>query len=145
MKARPIARPLASRLAVAAAGNTLGALRFWQVADAIAPVPFPIGHASFSYAQIVLGYQVFCSLCILFAAYLAWHLGAMARTTPRAIGALGWVLFAYQLLGVCVSWILFAGFVRLLALAIAICIGWAAGLTTVRRSAQQQQSEPAPA
>jgi hypothetical protein len=145
IKATALYRIASALLFVAAVGNTFGVLRFWQVAGAIAPVPFPIGHASFSYAQIVLGYQLFCSLCILFAAYLAWHLGAVARTTPYAIGALGWVLFAYQLLGVCVSWILFAGFVRLLALAIAICLGWAAGLTTVRRSAQQRESERAPA
>ena len=145
MKATTLYRIASILLFVAAVGNTLGALRFWQVAGAIAPVPFPIGHARFSYAQIVLGYQVLCSLCVLFAAYLAWHLGILARTTPHAIGAMGWVLFAYQLLGVCVSWILLAGFVRLLALAIAICIGWAAGLTTARRSAKQRQSERAPA
>src|SRR5215472_6180213 len=42
-----------------------------------------------------MGCLVFCSFCVLFAAYLAWHLGALARTMPQAIGAVGWILLAY--------------------------------------------------
>ncbi|PYV81566.1 MAG: hypothetical protein DMG93_14960 [Acidobacteria bacterium] len=104
---------------------------------------FPIGHADFSYAQVALGYQVFCSMCILFAAYLAWHLAALARTTPRAIGALGWMLFGYQLLGVCVSRFFFSGVVLLVAALTAVCIGWATWLVSGNRQAQQVQSERA--
>jgi hypothetical protein len=88
----------------------------------------PVGHSGFSYAQLVVALELFCSLCVLFAAYLAWHLGALARTTPQAIGALGWVLFAYQTVGVYISWIFFSGFVLVLSAAIAICIGWATWL-----------------
>jgi hypothetical protein len=141
MKATTLYRIASVLLFVAAAGNTYGLLRFWRVAGPMAPVHFPVGHAGFSYAQVVLGYQAFCSVCILFAAYLAWHLGVLARTTPHAIGTLGWVLFAYQLLGVYISWIFLSGVVRLLAAAIAICIGWATGLTTAHRPNQQRQSE----
>jgi hypothetical protein len=93
------------------------------------PVHFPVGHSGFSYAQVVLGLELFCSLCVLFGAYLAWHLGAVARTTPQAIGALGWVLFAYQLVGVYISLIFLSGFVRILSAGIAICIGRAAWLS----------------
>ena len=82
-------------------------------------------------------------MCILLAAYLAWHLAALARTTPRAIGALGWILFAYQLLGVCISRIFFSGFVLLLAAVTAVCIGWATWLVSGNRLAQQLQSERA--
>lgn len=71
---------------------------------------------------------------MLFGAYLAWHLGTLARTTPQAIGALGWVLFAYQLVGFYISLIFLSGFVRILSVVIAICIGWAAWLTTGTRS-----------
>src|SRR5438105_13434453 len=52
-------------------GNTYGLLMFWHVAGSMSPVRFPVGHSGFSYAQVVLGYEVFCSFCVLFAAYLA--------------------------------------------------------------------------
>ena len=112
MKATRLYRIASVLLFVVAVGNTYGLLNFWHVAATMPLVRFPIGHADFSYAQVVLGYQVFCSMCILFAAYLAWHLAALARTTPRAIGALGWILFTYQILGVCISWMFFSGVVK---------------------------------
>ena len=130
MKATKLYRTASVLLFVAAAGNTYGLLRFWRVAGSMNPVHFPVGHSGFSYAQVVLGLELFCSLCVLFGAYLAWHLGALARTTPQAVGALGWVLFAYQVAGVYISWIFLSGFVRLLAAVIAICIGWATWLST---------------
>lgn len=143
MKATRLYRIASVLLFVAAVGNTYGLLNFWHVAAPMPPVRFPIGHADVSYAQVVLGYQVFCSMCILFAAYLAWHLAALARSTPRAIGALGWILFTYQILGFCISWMFFSGVVRLLALAIAVCIGWATWLVTAHRQSQGVQSERA--
>ena len=96
--------------------------------------------SGFSYAQVVLGCGVFCSFCVLFAAYLAWQLGTLARTMPHAIGAVGWILFAYSIVGIYISWIAFSGFVLLLTAAIAICIGWAAWLSTEHRETQQRQS-----
>jgi len=143
MKATRLYRIASVLLFVVAVGNTYGLLNFWHVAAPMPPVRFPIGHADFSYAQVVLGYQVFCSMCILFAAYLAWHLAARARTTPRAIGASGWILFTYQILGVCISWMFFSGVVWLLALVIAVCIGWAPWLVTADRQSQRVQSERA--
>jgi hypothetical protein len=143
MKATRLYRIASVLLFVVAVGNTYGLLNFWHVAAPMPPVRFPIGHADFSYAQVVLGYQVFCSMCILFAAYLAWHLAALARTTPRAIGAAGWILFTYQILGVCISWMFFSGVVWLLALVIAVCIGWATWLVTADRQFQRVQSERA--
>jgi len=143
MKATKLYKIASVLLFLAAVGNTYGLLTFWHVAASMTPVRFPIGHADFSYAQVVLGYQVFCSMCVLFAAYLAWHLAALTRTAPRAIGTLGWVLFAYQILGACISWIFFSGIVLLLAAVIAVCIGWATWLVTARRQPQQGQGEPA--
>lgn len=143
MNASRLYRIASVLLLLGAIGNTYGLLNFWRVAAPLPPVRFPIGHADFSYAQVALGYQVFCSMCILFAAYLAWHLAALARTTPRAIGALGWILFAYQVLGVCISRIFFSGFVLLLAAVTAVCIGWATWLVSGNRQAQHVQSERA--
>lgn len=108
-------------------GNIYGLSQFWQVA-VLNPVRFPVGHRPLTYAQVVLGLEMFCSLCVLFGAYLTWHLGELARKAPQAIGALGWVLFAYQLVGVVISWIALSGLVVILSAGIAICVGWATWL-----------------
>jgi hypothetical protein len=143
MKAAKLYRIGSVLLFLWAAGNTYGLLNFWHVASSMSPVRFPHGHSGFSYAQVVLGYEVFCSFCVLFAAYLAWHLGTLARRTPQAIGAVGWILFVYSLIGIYISWIAFSGFVVLLSAAIAICIGSASGLTAANRETQQQQGQRA--
>jgi hypothetical protein len=143
MKPSVLYRIASVLILVAAAGNTYGLLRFWQAVGPMPPVHFPLGHSGFSYAQVVLGLELFCSLCVLFGAYVAWHLGALARTTPQVIGALGWIFFAYQLVGVYISFIFLSGLVRILAVSIAICVGWASWLSTAHRQNHQQQSEPA--
>jgi hypothetical protein len=143
MKATKLYRTASGLLFLWAAGNTYGLLMFWHVAGSMSPVRFPVGHSGFSYAQVVLGYEVFCSFCVLFAAYLAWHLGTLARTMPKAIGGMGWILFAYSLVGVYISWIYFSGFVLLLTAVIAICIGWATWLTKGHGQMQQLGNERA--
>jgi len=134
MNATALYRTASTFLVVAAAGNTYGIVRFWQAGGALNTVPLPEDHRV-SYGPLVLALGVFCSLCVVFAAYLAWHLGTLARTTPHAIGALGWALFAYQLLGVYVSFNELSGLVRILSVALAICTGWAAWLTRGARTA----------
>jgi hypothetical protein len=134
MKATALYRMTSILLFVAAAGNTYAVVRFWQASGAMNSVPLPQDHR-LSYGPVLLALGVFSSLCVLFASYLAWHLGAMARTTPQAIGALGWALFAYQLLGACVSFSELSGLVRILSVALAICAGWAAWLSRGARSA----------
>jgi hypothetical protein len=128
MKATALYRIASVLLFVIAAGNTYGVSRFRQLSESMNNVHFAVGHSGFTYAQFVVALELFCSLCVLFAAYLAWHLGALARTTPQAIGALGWVLFAYQLVGVYITSIFFSGFVLILSAGIAICTGWATWL-----------------
>jgi hypothetical protein len=56
---------------------------------------------------------------------------------------MGWILFAYSLVGVYISWIDFSGFVLLLTAAIAICIGWATWLTKGHGQMQQLGNERA--
>jgi hypothetical protein len=141
MKATALYRTASILLTVVAAGNTYGLLRFWKVAGAMNPVRFPAGHSDVSYAQVVLGLELFCSLCVLFGAYLAWHLGGLARTTPQAIGALGWLLFAYQLVGVYISFIFLSGPVLLLAVTITLCTGWASWLSTAHHRNKQRRNE----
>jgi hypothetical protein len=138
MKATALYRTASTLLVVAAAGNTFGVVRFWQAGGALNSVPLPEDHR-LSYGPVVLALGVFCSLCLVFAAYLASHLGTLARTTPQAIGALGWAFFAYQLLGVYVSFNELSGLVRILSVALAISTGWAAWLTRGAH-AQRRQS-----
>jgi hypothetical protein len=140
MKATVLYKIASALLFVVAAGNTYGTLNFWHVAGSMNAVPFPIGHSGFSYAQVVLGSWVFCSLCVLFGAYLAWHLGSLTKTMPQAIGALGWVLFAYQLAGVYVSFIFLSGPVRILAAIITLCVGWASWLSTVHSRSERRRN-----
>jgi hypothetical protein len=134
MRATSLYRTASILLFVAAAGNTFAVVKFWQAGGAMNSVPLPEDHRV-SYGPMVLALGIFCSLCVLFAAYLAWHLGTLAKTTPHAIAALGWALFAYQLLGVWVSFHALSGLVRILAVALAICTGWAAWLSRGARSA----------
>lgn len=134
MKATTLYRTGSALLVLAAVGNTYSLLRFWHVAGRMTPVRFPSGHAGYSYAQVVLALEVFCSLCLLFGAYLAGHLGALARKTPQAIGALGLVLFAYQLIWVYISLLFLSGPVRILFILIAICVGWASWLAAAQQS-----------
>ena len=61
MKAIALYRTAGVLLFAAAAGNTYGLLNFWHVAGPMNPVRFPWGHSGFSYAQVVLGLEVFCS------------------------------------------------------------------------------------
>lgn len=105
MKATALYRTAGILLIACAAGNARGLLRFWHVAGSMNPVYLPVGDRPITYAQVVLGLGVFWSLSFLFGAYLAWHLGALVRTTPQAIGTLGWILFAYQISGVVIIWI----------------------------------------
>ena len=129
MKATALYRTASILLVVAAAGNSYSLLKFWHDAGSVDPARFPFAHAHFTYAQVVLALGLFCSLCVLFGAYLAWHLGTLARTNRQAIGTLGWLLFAYQLAGVYVSFNVLSGPVRLLTLILAACTGWAAWLS----------------
>ena len=121
-------------LVVAALGNASSFLLFWHDVGSSDPARFPFAHARFTYAQVVLVLALFCSLCILFGAALAWHLGTLARTHPHAIGPLGWLLFAYQLAGVFVSFNVLSGPVRILAVLLALCTGGAAWLSRASRT-----------
>lgn len=134
MNATALYRIASTLLVVAAAGNTYGVVRFWHAGGPLNSAPLPEDHRV-TYGPVLLALGVFCSLCVAFAAYLAWHLGTLARTNPQAIGALGWALFAYQLLGVFVSFSELSGLVRIRSVGLAICTGWAAWLTRGARSA----------
>jgi hypothetical protein len=125
MKSTVLYRIACVLLVLFAAGNTYGVLKS-RMAAGMNTAHFPGGHAEFTYAQVVLGLGLFCSLYFLFSAYLASHLGGLARTNPQAIGALSWVFFAVQLVSLVMSKIYLAAGPLILSGLIAICTGWAA-------------------
>lgn len=122
-------------LALFALGHTVGFLKFkpastdgLAVREAMTNVQFQIGGAKFTYGGFYTGFGLFATAYVVFAAFLAWHLGGLASTTPRAIGALGWEFFALQLVSLALSWIYFLPPPVVLSGLIAICTGWAAWL-----------------
>lgn len=81
-------------------------------------------------------YRVASALLVLFAAghtfgflaFLAWHLGNLARTNPPAIGGLGWAFFAVQVAILVLSWIYFFTAPIVFSGLVAACAGGAAWL-----------------
>ena len=73
------------------------------VFDGMNNVHFTIRGTSYSYGNFYRGFGLSCTVSMLFSAFLAWHLGELARTVPQAIGALGWVFFVVQLAGLVLS------------------------------------------
>jgi hypothetical protein len=137
MKATVFYRIASVLLVLFAAGHTVGFLRFKSpspegraVWDAMNNVHFQVRGASFSYGGFYIGFGLFVSAYLLFAAFVAWHLGTLAGKNPQAIGALGWVLFAVQLASLVLSWIYFSPPPVVFSALVAACLGWAALLVT---------------
>lgn len=122
-------------LVLFAAGHTLGFLKFKAptpegvaVQQAMDNVRFSLGGKSYTYGDFYRGLGLFCTANLLFAAFLAWHLGAMAKSSPQAIGALGWVFFGLQIVGILLSWSYFVPPPTIFSAVLAILTGWAAWL-----------------
>jgi len=122
-------------LVLFAVGHTVGFLGFkpasadgLAVRDAMRTVQFEFKGASYSYGNFYLGFGLTITAYLLFSAFLAWHLGSVAATSPQSIGALAWAFAALQLacVGLSIAYFfllpaLFSGFV-------VVCLGWAAWL-----------------
>jgi hypothetical protein len=122
-------------LVLFATGHTLGFLTFKAptaegvaVQQAMDNVRFSMGGKSLTYGDFYRGFGLFCTAYLLFAAFLAWHLGTMARSAPQAIGALGWVFFGLQIVGIALSWRYFVLPPTIFSAVLAILTGWAAWL-----------------
>jgi len=89
--------------------------------------------AEITYGGIYIGFGLLLTAALLLSAFLAWHLGWLARSDPRAIGGLGWVFFGFAMANLILSRIyFFAGPIVASAL-IAVCLGWAAWLVTAAK------------
>ena len=118
-----------------AMGHTVGFLTFKPpkpegiaVRDSMASVRFQVGSSTRTYGDFYRGFGLFCTLYLLFAAYLAWHMGSIAQSNPQAIGSLGWAFFVVQLASIVLSWIYFLPPPVILSALAAISTGWAAWL-----------------
>jgi len=123
-----------------AVGHTSGFLKFQPpsaegraVWESMNNVHFQLGQTEATYGKLYVSFGLFISLYVLFAAYLAWYLGGLARNTPQAIGPLGWVFFAVQLGALALSAICFLPPPAILTGLAAICVGCASWLVSTTR------------
>jgi hypothetical protein len=87
--------------------------------------------ADFSYGGFYTGFGLTITVYLLFSAFLAWHLGGLARAHPEAVGVLGWVFVAVQVAMVVLSWLYFSIAPAVLSVLIALCLTWAAWLVRI--------------
>ena len=133
MNARTLYRIAAVLLVLFAAGHTVGFLKFTPatpvgvaVRDAMNSVHFPVGGGTFTYGGFYVGFGLFVTVYLLFAAYLAWHLGELSRIDPAAVGALGWIFCATQAASLVLSAKYFFPAPAVFSGLLAVCLGWAA-------------------
>ena len=102
MKPSLLYRMAAVLYVLLATAHTVGFLRFVPptpegiaVRDAMFNTHFALHGGTFSYGGFYNGFGLSCSIYMLFAAFLAWHLGSLAKRDPAAIGALGALGFVF--------------------------------------------------
>jgi hypothetical protein len=135
MNATVLYRIAAVILLLFAAGHTFGFLSFKPptpegiaALDAMTNAHFKVGGWTCSYDGFYKGFGLHITVYLLFSAFLSWHLGTMAATSPQSIGFLGWAFAAVQVAGVALSWIYFFPITVVFSVAAAICVGLAAAL-----------------
>src|SRR2546429_10002981 len=72
-------------------------------------MPFALSYAGGAtvYGDFYRGFGLSCTVSTLLSAFLSWHLGQLARSTPTAAGFMGWAFFILQLPGVVLSFLYF--------------------------------------
>ena len=135
MKATWLYRIAAILFLLFATGHTIGFLKFVPstpegraVLDAMNNVHLQPG-AAYSYGGFYKGFGLFVTLYMLFAAFVAWHLGELARKLPSAAGSLPWTFFGLQLIGLALSWKYFSTPPVVFSALVALCVGCAAFLS----------------
>ncbi|MGA2810650.1 MAG: hypothetical protein ABSG16_04570 [Candidatus Acidiferrum sp.] len=135
MKATVLYRTAAFVFVLFALGHTYGFLSLSApsaearaVFEAMNTVHFVVHDRSYSYGAFYRGLGLSATVAMLFSAFVAWHLGDLARSAPSSIGALGWVFFAVQLAGLVLSLLYFGPPPAVLSALVAAILAWAAWL-----------------
>jgi len=117
-------------------GHTFGFLSFrpssaegQAVLESMNRVHFQAGGRTCSYGEWYRGFGLSITVSMLFWAILSWHLGEMARTTPHAIGVLGWAFFMVQVVGVAMALLYFGSPAMVLSALVTALVGIGAWLT----------------
>jgi hypothetical protein len=133
MKATLLYRIASVAFILFALGHTVGFLTFrpptpegLAVWDAMNHVHFHVDGSDFSYGVFYIGFGLSATVSMLFQSYIAWHLGALARNNPKAIGAFGWAFTLVQVAGLILSLKYFAAIPAILSAIVVLCLGWAA-------------------
>ncbi len=134
MSATLLYRMAAVLFVLFAVGHTYGFLTLrppsaeGRAYDAMNTVRFEIDGRSFTYGAFYRGFGLSCTASMILSAFLCWHLGGLARSAPAAIGALGWVFFTVQVVGVVLSFLYFGPPPMVLSALVAAMVGVAAFL-----------------
>src|SRR5262245_21128124 len=139
MTARLLYRIAAVVLVLFAVGHTFGFLTFrpssaegLAVYEAMNSVHFEFNAAVRSYGDFYTGFGLMVTAYLLFCALLAWHLGGLAASQPRTIGALAWAFAAVQVACLVFSVLYFFVVPASLSAVIVVCLLWAAWLLRQR-------------
>lgn len=98
------------------------------VYDAMNSVHFGLHGRTYTYGGFYRGFGLSATVSMLFWAFLAWHLGELARSAPTTIGLLAWAFFAVQLAGVVLSLLYFGPPAMVFSALVAAMVGAAAWL-----------------
>jgi hypothetical protein len=116
-------------------GHTYGFLTFrpssaegLAVYQAMQDVHFTAQGTPLTYGGFYRGFGVSVGIQLFFSSYLAWYLGNLSRNAPAAMGSIGWVFCAAQLVGLAINWKSFAPSAIIPGLLLSSCLAWAAWL-----------------
>jgi hypothetical protein len=116
-----------------AAGHTYGFLSLRPpsaegraVFEAMNTVEFEVSGRSYTYGKFYRGFGLSATASLILSAFLSWHLGQLARSSPAAIGSLGWVFFGVQVAGVVLNFLYFGPPPMVLSAVVSIILGLAA-------------------
>lgn len=137
MKPAMLFRAAAILLILFAAGHTFGFLKFapatpagMEVLKGMKTVPLTVTGPAFTYYGFYVGFGLFVTAYLLFAAFVAWHLAGLARTAPQSVGLLGWGLFAVQVVCLVLSWIWFSAAPAAFSAVVVVLVGRGAWQTS---------------
>jgi hypothetical protein len=100
-----------------------------NVYDSMNAVRFELHGRSYSYGDFYRGFGLSCTVSMLLSAFVSWHLGQLARSSPTAVVFMGWMFFFLQLPGIVLSFLYFGPPPMVLSVLVALTLGGAAWLT----------------